>query len=374
MPQSVALAAGLMVLCLVAFLADQLSADPTHEGAWQSQDDFQVPAGLKPLRIPADNPMSVEKVELGKQLFFDPRLSRDDTVSCATCHDPNKGWSNGEAFATGVREQVGGRNSPTIINSAYQYFHFWDGRATGLEEQALGPIENPIEMDLTLKEAVSKINAIEGYRSQFNAVFGSEATSDTLAKAIAAFERTILSGDAPYDRFTAGDKSALSEAAQRGHEIFFNRARCSSCHVPPNFSDLGFHNIGIGIDAEKLDIGRQEHSKLLGDRGSFKTPTLREIQRTAPYMHDGSLATLADVVDFYVKGGNPNPQLDEEVFPLSLTDKEKADLVTFLEEAFASPNYPHVDPPVLPDWPSDSDGQSDGRNGEVMNTIRVEQR
>ncbi len=317
------------------------------------QDDFPVPNGLKPLRVPSDNPMTTEKVELGKQLFFDPRLSRDDTVSCATCHSPEHGWSNGERFATGVRDQVGGRSSPTIINSGYQYFHFWDGRATGLEEQALGPITNPIEMDLTLEEAVEKINGIEGYRHRFNTIFGSDATAETIAKAIATFERTIVSGDAPFDRYVAGDEDALSDAAKRGHDIFFNRARCSACHVPPNFSDRGFHNIGIGIDADEPDIGRVAETNLLGDRGSFKTPTLREIQRTAPYMHDGSLATLSDVVEYYAKGGTPNPQLDEEIFPLKLTDEEKADLVTFLEEAFASPSYPNITAPELPDWPMD---------------------
>lgn len=347
-----------------AALVMLLLAMPWHKGLWanasrgtnpQSDDEFPLPAGLKSFRVPTDNPMSAEKVELGKQLFFDPRLSRDDTVSCATCHDPDKGWSNGEAFATGIREQVGGRSSPTIINSAYQYFHFWDGRAKGLEEQALGPIQNPIEMDMTLEEVVEKIGNIPGYQEQFQNVFGSEVTAEALGKAIAAFERTILSGDAPYDRFVAGDKSALSEAAQRGYEIFFNRARCSSCHAPPNFSDRGFHNIGIGIDDDEPDVGRFAETDLLGDRGSFKTPTLREIQRTGPYMHDGRLKTLADVVDYYNKGGTPNPQLDEEIFPLQLTDEQKADLVAFLGEAFASPNYPHVSPPQLPDWPAETE-------------------
>ena len=166
--------------------------------------------------------------------------------------------------------------------------------------------------------------------------------------AIAAFERTVLSGDAPYDRFVTGDKSALSEAAQRGYKVFFNRAHCSACHVGPNLSDNGFHNLGVGINDKEPDIGRMAVSKQLGDRGAFKTPTLREIARSAPYMHDGRLKTLEDVVEYYSRGGTPNPQLDEEIYPLNLTAQEKSDLVTFLKEGFSSASYPQIAPPKLP--------------------------
>ncbi len=307
-----------------------------------------LPSGLAPLKIPADNPQTSAKVELGKQLYFEPRLSRDNTVSCASCHDPAKGWSNGEAFATGVRGQKGGRSAPSVLNSAYYPLQFWDGRATGLEGQALGPIQNPIEMDLTLDEAVKRLNDIPGYKQQFQAVFGTSATPDAIAKAIAAFERTVLSGDAPFDRFVAGDKSALSEAAQRGYKVFFNRAHCSACHVGPNLSDNGFHNLGVGINDKEPDLGRITVSKQLGDRGAFKTPTLREIARSAPYMHDGRLKTLEDVVEYYSRGGTPNPQLDEEIYPLNLTAAEKSDLVVFLKEGFASAKYPLIAPPKLP--------------------------
>jgi cytochrome c peroxidase len=310
--------------------------------------DSKLPLGLKPLAVPSDNPHSAAKVELGKQLYFDPRLSRDNTVSCATCHDPKKGWSNGEAVATGIGGQQGGRSSPTIINSAYSYFQFWDGRAIQLEGQALGPIENPIEMDLKLPALVEKLNKIPGYRQQFQTVFGTDVTSDGIAKAIAAFERTILSGDAPYDRFKAGDEKALSPAAQRGMKVFFNKGHCSACHSGHNFSDGAFHNIGVGLKKSEPDLGRYAISKLVGDRGAFKTPTLREIARTAPYMHDGSLKTLEDVVEYYHAGGEANDQLDEEIFPLKLTDEEKADLVTFLKEGLSSENYPDVEPPALP--------------------------
>ena len=308
----------------------------------------KLPLGLKPLPIPDDNPVTPEKIELGKQLYFDPRLSCDDTTSCASCHDPKKGWSNGDAVATGVRGQKGGRSAPTIINAAYHGLQFWDGRANQLEGQALGPIENPIEMDHKIDDCVKKLNAIEGYRAQFQKVFGTPVTKENVAKAIAAFERTILSGDAPYDRFKEGDKTALSEAAQRGFKVFFNKAHCSACHSGHNFSDGAFHNIGVGMEADKPDLGRFVVTKVEGDKGAFKTPTLREIARTAPYMHDGRFKTLEEVVDYYDKGGHPNPQLDEEIFPLKFTAQDKADLVAFLKEGLSSENYPDVAPPKLP--------------------------
>lgn len=185
---------------------------------------LQIPLGLKPMRIPADNPLTAEKIELGKQLYFDPRLSIDNSISCASCHDPKQGWSNGERFATGVRGQKGDRSAPTIINSGYFHFQFWDGRAQHVEGQALGPIENPVEMDLKLDALVEKLNKIEGYRTQFQNVFGTDVTEDGIAKAIGAFERTILSGNAPYDRYKAGDTTALSAAAERGMKVFFHEA------------------------------------------------------------------------------------------------------------------------------------------------------
>lgn len=311
-------------------------------------EPFVVPKGLAPLRIPEDNPMTPEKVALGKQLYFDKRLSTDNTVSCASCHDPKKGWSNAEQFATGVGGQKGGRNAPTILNSAYFAMQFWDGRAKHLEGQALGPIENPIEMNMKLDKVVERLSKIKGYRDQFKKVFNSEVTGEGIAKAIAAFERTVLSGDAPYDRFKAGDKTALSEEAQRGMKVFFNKANCSACHTGPNFSDGAFHNIGIGLTAKEPDLGRFVHSKVAGDRGAFRTPTLREVARTAPYMHDGSLKTLEEVVDWYNKGGHSNPQLDEEIFPLKLTAQDKTDLITFLKEGLSSESYPDIEPPELP--------------------------
>lgn len=336
--------------CFVATLVVAVFSIPAGSKAAAPEYTLKLPKGLKRMKIPRDNPLTEAKIQLGKQLYFDPRLSVDDTVSCASCHDPNEGWSNGERFATGVRGQQGGRSAPTIINSGYQYFQFWDGRANQLEGQALGPIENPIEMDLKLDDLVQKLNKIEGYRKQFQNVFGTAATPDGIAKAIASFERTVLSGDAPYDRLQAGDAGALSESAQRGMKLFSSKqgGNCSACHSGHNFTDGAFHNVGVGMDAKDPDVGRYAVTTLAGDRGLFKTPTLREIAHTAPYMHDGSLKTLEEVVDFYVKGGIKNPQLDEEIFPLKLSDQQKKDLVTFLKEGLSGESYPDIKPPELP--------------------------
>lgn len=304
----------------------------------------EVPLGLPAVPHPADNPSTPEKLALGRQLYFDKRLSQDNTVACATCHDPAKGYSHGTSVSEGVGGQKGGRNSPTVINAAYSKVQFWDGRAKTLEDQALGPIANPIEMNLPIAEAIQRLNSIEGYRTQFRAIFGSDATPETLAKVIACYERSILSGDAPYDRFKAGDTSALSEAAQRGMKLFFGKANCSACHSGPSFTDSGFHNIGVAGS----DVGRNAVSKLAGDVGAFKTPTLREIARTAPYMHDGSMATLQEVMAHYNKGGDGNPLQDEEIFPLKLTPQEIDDVIVFMTEGLASPSYPAHTAPELP--------------------------
>ena len=309
----------------------------------------EVPLGLKPVKWPEDNQPTAAKISLGKQLYFDGRLSKDGKVSCASCHHPEKGFSNDDRFATGVGGARGGRSAPSVINAAYYRAQFWDGRAKTLEEQALGPIQNPIEMAETLESVIKKLNGIDGYRSQFQDVFGTDATADGIAKAIAAYERTVLSGNAPYDKFKAGDESALSEAAARGRKLFFGKANCSACHGGSNFSDNSYHNIGIGMDAKKPDVGREAISGLEGDRGAFKTPTLREIEHTGPYMHDGSLKTLEEVVEHYAKGGIANEWLDEELFPLRLNADDKKDLVIFLKEGLSSPDYPDHKPPKLPE-------------------------
>jgi len=321
------------------------------------------------LPVPEDNPMTDEKVALGHQLYFDPRLSADGTVSCATCHHPDKGWADGEAVSTGIGGQTGARSAPTVINTAYNLFQFWDGRAPSLEEQALGPIENPIEMGSTLEEAVKTLSNIPGYRKQFESVFEDGVTAENIGKAIAAFERTVLSGNSPWDRFEMGDKSAMSESAQRGLELFRSpKGNCNACHAGFNLTDGVFHNLGVGIDAEEPDLGRwdalPEDQRTDADKGAFKTPTLRDIALTAPYMHDGSEETLEQVIEFYVKGGNPNPWIDKEMKPLDLSEQETKDLLAFLL-TLTGETRPDGTPPELPaDEPRKEDRRRPRRRGE----------
>lgn len=296
-----------------------------------SKDTFRVPLGLTPILWPKDNPYSAEKVNLGRLLYYDKRLSADNSVSCASCHAPDKGFTDQLPVSVGIRGQKGGMSAPTVINRGYGMLQFWDGRANSLEAQAVGPIANPIEMGHTHDGVVRSLQQIAGYRQLFKAAFGTdEITIDRVGKAIATFERTVVSGNAPYDKYRAGNKSALSAAQVRGLNVYFNKAKCDACHEGPNFTLNSFHNLGIGTQKANPDAGRFAVTKNPADWGAFKTPTLREIAHTAPYMHDGSLATLDDVVDFYDKGGIKNKNLDENMKPLNLTAQEKKDLVAFL--------------------------------------------
>jgi cytochrome c peroxidase len=297
----------------------------------------QPPLGLPPVPWPEDNVYTPAKAELGRLLYFDRRLSSDGTISCSTCHQPSKGFTDGAGFSTGISKQVGGRSAPTVINRAYSTQQFWDGRADSLEEQVKGPLANPIEMTIDKdegkahRETVSRILALPGYLARFKQVFGTgEITIDHVAKAIATFERTVLSGNAPYDRYQVGDKSAMSAAQVRGMNIFFNKAACDSCHLGFNFTDGSYVNVGIGMDRPSPDLGRFNVSKREEDKGAFKTPTLREVEHTGPYMHDGRFRTLQEVIDHYNKGGIKNPYLDRRIKPLNLSAQEQADLVAFL--------------------------------------------
>ena len=292
----------------------------------------QVPLGLLPIQFPKENPYSPEKVELGRLLYFDKRLSFDNTVSCASCHHPDHAFTDGEENSKGIRGQRGGRSAPTVLNRAYSLNQFWDGRAGTLEDQAKGPIQNPIEMGNTHENVVKTLQGIAGYRSLFKNVFGTEAiTIDHVAMAIATFERTVLSGNSPYDKFKAGNKKALSDAQARGLHVFQGKAKCDQCHEGINFTTNAYHNLGVGSDKPTPDEGRFAVTKNPADWGTFKTPTLRDISRTGPYMHDGSLKTLDEVVDYYDKGGMPNKNLDEKMIKLNLNKEEKKDLVEFLK-------------------------------------------
>jgi cytochrome c peroxidase len=309
-------------------------------------DKPRQPLGLPPIEWPKSNPYSAAKAELGTYLFFDKRLSADGSISCATCHDPKFAYTDDEPVSTGIRNQKGNRSAPTVINRAFSLAQFWDGRASTLEEQAKGPIANPIEMGNTHEAVVSSLQKIAGYRPLFLKAFGSEEINiDRVAMAIATFERTILSGNSPYDRYRKGDKKAMRPEQIRGMSVFVDKAKCDRCHENANFTLNAYANLGVGSDKPDPDLGRYAETKDPRDWGVFKVPTLREIEHTAPYMHDGSLKTLEEVVAFYDKGGIPNKNLDANIKPLHLTDQDKKDLVEFLK-ALSGEGWQHVQPPA----------------------------
>jgi len=328
-------------------------ADPQPAGAQSAAPqgtpyEVKVPLGLPPLPIPEDNPMTVEKIELGKMLYFDKRVSADGSVSCATCHDPNMAWAEHTPTSKGIHGQVGTRNAPTVINAAYATSQFWDGRAKTLEEQALGPVANPIEMGHTIEGMVQSLDGIPQYKELFQKVFGTGVTPENFAKAIAAFERTVLSGNSPYDRYRAGDENALTEAQKRGLKVF-EESGCADCHTPPLFSSYEFYNAGVGMNKEKPDEGRKAVTGKDEDFGKFRVPSLREVANTAPYFHDGSAATLEEAVAVMAAGGIDNPHRSEEfdtVREAKITPEQQKDLVEFLKAL--SGEYPKIEPPQLP--------------------------
>ncbi|TWT94404.1 cytochrome-c peroxidase [Stieleria varia] len=354
-------------------------ADPTnHEPL-----TVKLPKGLSAaegnIYIPADNPMTRAKIELGRQLYFDTRLSNDNTISCASCHDPSMGYGANTQFGVGVLGQTGGRNSPVSYNRIISTLQFWDGRAASLEEQAVGPIANPIEMGNSHDACIASLKKIPVYTAQFNSVFSDGVTIDNVGRAIAAFERTLVTGPAPYDyqvqvdqfekvfaddlefldeepelkaKYDAFKKAAasapMSESAKRGMKLFAGKANCAACHAGANFSDEQYHNLGVGMDGEKPDLGRYEITKEEKDKGAFKTPTLRNVALSAPYMHDGSQKTLEEVVEWYNKGGHKNPWLSDKMKPLNLTPQEAADVVAFMKEGLTG-TFPEVETNRLPE-------------------------
>jgi cytochrome c peroxidase len=275
-------------------------------------------------------------------------------VSCASCHRPENAFSEPTPVSTGIKGQKGGRKAPTFLNMAqtlYPHF-FWDGRAGSLEEQALGPVQNPIEMGNTIEGMIATLEASKGYAKYFEAAFGSAGiTPDRVAQAIAAYERTRMSGNSPYDKWRQNeDEGAVSDQAKQGWKLFFGKAECNQCHLGDNFTDSGFHNLGIGWDADKkafADDGRSAISNKDEDRGAFKTPGLRDISKHAPYMHDGSLATLEEVVEHYNKGGHANPTLSPKVRKLGLTKDEVAAVVAFMK-ALDGEGYQDPGPKLFP--------------------------
>ena len=342
----------------------------------RSQDQVGFPAALTASVIPPASPLMPATVALGDKLFFESRLSGDGTVACATCHDPARAFTDGRPTSVGIHGRVGQRNSPTVLNALYNKRQFWDGRVNTLEQQAALPITNPFEMgSASIGDAVSKIAGDKDYQDQFMQAFGRDVNEQDMLRAIATYERTLVSFDSPFDHFIAGDKNAISNSAKRGWELFNAKARCNLCHALTDkqrdvtvFTDNDFHNIGIGIirhhvaplaqQAERelaqgtlqaIDdaaiesdisvLGRFLITKKQSDIASFKTPDIRNILVTGPYFHDGSMQTLWDIVDHYNKGdGVTDPWLDEDMQPLALTEPEIDDLVAFLA-SLTSPQY-----------------------------------
>lgn len=307
----------------------------------------KAPLGLPPVPIPADNPPTAETVALGRRLYYDPVLSSDNTISCASCHAPGAGFTDKRPVSLGVGGKKGTRHSPTVINSAYSSLQFWDGRAPTLEEQAKGPIANPVEMASTHAEVVQRLQADPAYVALFKHAWGTDQiTIDLVVKSIASFERTVLCGNSRFDRFYYGhDKKALSASEQRGLKIFIDpkKANCAACHTIGKdyalFTDNKFHNLGIGIDGngDFPDRGRFDQTKDDADYAAFKTPTLRNIAHRAPYMHDGSFPALRDALGHYIGGGNSNPHLDKQMRALDfLSFDDRDDLLAFLDSLTAA--------------------------------------
>jgi cytochrome c peroxidase len=348
--------------------------------------DFTLPKGLDAgeanVFVPENNPITLAKIELGRQLYFDTRLSADSSVSCASCHDPAQGYGANTQFGVGIRKQEGGRNSPVSYNRVLSREQFWDGRAATLEDQAVGPIANTIEMGNTHDACVKCLAGIPGYKKQFDVIFEDGVTIDNVGKALATFERVLVTGPTPYDyenelrnfeKVFAADleeidaikeedpefyeqyqtlkkasaDNPMSEAAARGMTLFAGKANCATCHAGANFTDEQYHNLGVGMESANPDLGRFVITKDDAHRGAFKTPTLRNVALSPPYMHDGSQATLEEVIEWYNIGGHKNDWLSDKMKPLNLTAQEKADLVAFMKEGLNG-EFPVVETGRLP--------------------------
>lgn len=299
--------------------------------------------------VPADDPPTAAKVALGRLLFFDPRLSRDGTIACASCHRPSHGFADPARVSRGIGGARGRRNAPAVVNRLFADAQLWDGRAADLEDQVARPLVDPAEMgNPTVDAVVARIRRVRGYGPWFARAFGDPAPSaGRIAQAIASFERTLVAGDSPFDRFQAGDRRAMRPAAVRGLALFRGKAGCARCHTGATFTDEGYNNVGVGTDRPDPDPGRGAVTGVSIRHAAFKTPSLRNVAATAPYMHDGSLATLADVVGYYDRGANPNAWLSPEIRPLHLTAAERADLVAFLR-ALTGPIRNGTPPRALP--------------------------
>jgi cytochrome c peroxidase len=338
-----ALTAALSLFTLVA------PASAGEQGMAPTKDDLKwlLP---KTVPAPADNQITPERVALGRALFFDPRLSSDRNLSCAGCHNPMFGWSDGMPTAKGNKSKTLGRATPTIVNTGYNTLMMWDGRKASLEDQAMGPMESMDEMAMNLGALFKWLNDEPTYKAMFTKAYPGEAIdSKTVSKAIASFERTVVSNDSPFDRWLQGDKNAMTKQQILGFRLFSNpnKGNCVACHQAPNFTDGGFHNIGLGSYADGAgDVGRFAIKPLSSTKGAFKTPTLRDIALTAPYFHDGSAKNLMEVIEHYKRGGDSKVDLSKNMKPLDLTRDEMEAIVAFMR-ALTSPAKPFV-LPTLP--------------------------
>jgi cytochrome c peroxidase len=332
--------------CAGLFVAAAVAATcpaATPEGKSTRKTDFLRPAEPP---APEGNRPTAARVALGKALFFDPRLSGSNWISCATCHNPSLGWSDGLPTGIGHGMKTLGRATPTIINTAFNPLQMWDGRKATLEDQALGPIAADVEMAQEIEALVKKLDAIAGYRAMFAQAYPGEPISGaTIGKAIASFERTVLSTESPFDRWVKGEESALDEPAKRGFDVFRGKGNCETCHSGFNFTDNGFHNIGVR-EKGTPDLGRFNERKVPLMRGAFKTPTLRDVSLTAPYMHNGAYRTLEEVIEMYARGGDVTDNLSPKIKPLDLSPRDKADLAAFVRSLTGAPM-----PVTLPQLP-----------------------
>lgn len=362
--------------------ASKWFSDPRNHETLEVELPSNLAAGSSAIYIPEDNPLTRGKVELGRQLYFEPRLSKNAEVSCADCHHPSSGWAKETQFGVGVGGQTGNRNSPISFNRILSREQFWDGRAATLEEQAVGPIANPVEMAFTHELAVKFVSDNPIYRMEFEKTFGRAPNIDDIGRALAAFERVVVTGPSAYDaheeltriqgafadylddldefkedepelyaRYKAAKEAAqakpMSESAIRGQKFFFSAAaNCAACHVGVNFTDEKYHNLGVGMEVAEPDLGRFDVTGLEQDKGAFKTPTLRNIAQTGPYMHDGSQKTLREVVDWYAKGGHPNPYLSDKIHKFEASEQDREDLVAFMEALTG--DFPAVEENRLP--------------------------
>lgn len=336
---AVTLATTVTPLSANQYLSD-LAGIPAETAA-EMKAEYQRPNSIP---FPEDNPYTPQKVALGKLLYYDTRLSGSNLLSCASCHNPGFGWSDGQPRAVGHEMRVLGRRTPTILDVAWGELFFWDGRASTLEEQALGPIQAAGEMNQNLDELIEELSQIEGYRARFDEAFPNDGiTPETIAKAIATYERTVVSSRAPFDHWIDGDEEAISDAAKRGFVVFNTKGNCAACHSGWSMTDASFHDIGLPDE----DIGRGEFlADITPMMHAFKTPGLRDIDRRQPYMHNGSMETLEEVVDHYIAGGKVRDSLSAEMQPLDLSEGERSDLLAFLD-TLTGPLNPVV-LPVLP--------------------------